>query len=71
MRNIGVFSILRNSDLSVEISRQLCRDTAFANAICGNVLFAFGGFGSAQLNTVSSEAHGLSGSFLTTVCGAS
>jgi hypothetical protein len=59
MRNIGMFSILRNSDLPIEIGRQLCRDAAFANAICGNVLLAFGGFGSAQLNTVSSETRGL------------
>lgn len=66
-----MFSILPNSDLSIEIGRQLCRDTAFASAICENILLAFGGFGSAQLNTVSSEVGQLLDSFSITVRGMS
>jgi hypothetical protein len=62
-----MFSILRNSDPSIQIGRQLCRDTAIANAICVKVMLALGGFGSAQLNTVSSEPWG----FLTTFCSSS
>jgi hypothetical protein len=52
--NFRMFNFLPNSDLSVEIGRNLCRDRVFAKTVCEKVVLMLGGFGSQQLNTVSS-----------------
>jgi hypothetical protein len=53
IKNARMFSFLPNSDLSVELGRNLCRDRVIAKTICENIYQFLGGFGSTQLNTVS------------------
>lgn len=53
IKNARLYSFLPNSDLSVELSRNMCRDRVIAKTICENILQFLAGFGSTQLNTVS------------------
>lgn len=53
VKNTRMFSFLPNSDLSVELGRNLCRDRVIAKTICENILLFLAGFGSTQVNTVS------------------
>ena len=53
VKNVRMYSFLPNTDLSVELGRNLCRDRVIAKMICENIRLMLGGFGSTQLNTVS------------------
>ncbi|PSN57495.1 hypothetical protein C0J52_01607 [Blattella germanica] len=47
----GIHDILRNSDFTVEIAKNLCKEIVLAKLLCENILQFAGGFGTNQLNT--------------------
>lgn len=52
---MGVYEFLPTSEL-MQIGGQLvCKDEAFTQALCSNVLFLICGYNSEQLNTVSTQ----------------
>lgn len=52
---LGIYEFLPDNDVMNLLGQAACRDEAWFQAMCGNVLFLIGGFNSPQLNAVSCE----------------
>lgn len=54
---LGIYEFLPNNELMTMLGQAACRDKAWFQFMCSNVLFLIGGFNSAQMNSVSSAVH--------------
>jgi len=48
---LGIYEFLPNSELMALLGQAACRDEAWFQVVCSNVLFLIGGFNSPQMNT--------------------
>lgn len=49
----GIYEFLPNSEIMSLLGEAACRDQAWFQSMCSNVLFLIGGFNSEQMNSVS------------------
>lgn len=49
---LGIYDFLPNNKIMSLLGQAACRDEAWFQVVCSNVLFLIGGFNSAQMNNV-------------------
>lgn len=50
---LGVYELLPNNEIMALLGQAVCKDEAWFQAVCSNVIFLIAGFNSEQLNSVS------------------
>lgn len=50
---LGIYEFLPNKKILTLLGQAACRDEAWFQVLCSNVLFLIGGANSAQMNSVS------------------
>lgn len=53
---LGIYEFLPNNELMSLLGQAACRDEAWFQVLCSNVLFLIGGFNSAQMNSVNKKS---------------